>query len=169
MRIILKVLTLLIGIVFNVWGIVSLLQTIGVFDLSMLAYLTQVRLLYRYVIIIITMIIGIMSLNAFAGLCKGKMKNVLSITLCTYSTVLTLPLLLSFVMFFLAKFGISTVPVVDDMVMPIYEELVSIFTTDVWQYVIFTGGVLMSIIFLTVPIVMCKATVSNKGKKAKKA
>lgn len=165
MRLLLKILTLTIGIVFNVWGISSLLQTIGVFNLDALSYLLEIRLLYRYVVIIVTMIVGIMSLNGFAGLCNGKVKSALSITVCAYSTVLTLPLLFSFVMFFIAKAGIATVAVIDDMVMPIYNELISIFTTDVWQYVIFSGGVLMSLIFLAVPIIMCRSTVKGKSKR----
>ena len=166
MKIFLKILTLVVGIVCNVWGISSLLQTIGVINLPMLSYLLEVRLLVRYVIIIVTMIVGIMSLNGFAGLCKGKVKNSLSIGFCAYSTVLTLPLLLAFVMFFVMKAGISTIAFLDDMVAPIFLELTTIFTTDVWQYVIFAGGTLMSIIFLIVPIIMCKATVSNKKNKA---
>ena len=129
----------------NVFGILSLLTIIGVANI-MPFYNNFEHILIGYVIVVISMAIGIMSFNLFAGRRQNPAKNILSIAVTTYSTILTIPLFLTFVL----------------CLIPIYNDLVSIFKPEWAQYLIFIGGIILGIIFLAVPIIMCIATVKPK-------
>lgn len=157
MKKILQSIMLLVSIALNVWGICSLLYINGVIDISLLSYLDSMRLILKYVIVVATMACGIMLFSAYAGTLKRRLRNILSISGCVYSTILTIPLLLTFVLSFVVMQGIE-VPLVTD----ITRELQSIFTTETWQYVIFSAGTLMGIIFMAVPILMTVKTVKKR-------
>lgn len=150
----LQAVMLVAGVAFNIWGLLSLVQTTGT-DVG-LAYLDSLRLLVRYVIVVITMAAGIMLLTAFAGTLPGKAKNILSITVCTYSTVLTIPLFLTFVLCFVVASG-TPIP----MVTEICNEFTDIFKPAALHYFIFVLGTIMGIVFLAVPIISTYCTVKN--------
>ena len=145
---------LAISVALNIWGLLSLLQTIGN-DVG-LNYLNGLRLLVRYVVVVITMASGIMLLSYFAGTLKGKAKNILSIAVCTYSTILTRPLFLTFICCFAVASG-HPVPMVNE----ICYELQDIFHPEGVQYLIFFLGSVMGIIFLAVPILSTYCTVKD--------
>ena len=145
-----------ISVLLNIWGLLSLLHTIQVFNVPFLAYLDNLRLLLKYVVIVITMACGIMLFARFATTFKGKVKNTLAIINCTYSTILTLPLFGTFVGCFWAMKGIN-VPMVSD----ICNEFMDIFKSTGLQYFIFIAGTIMGIAFLAVPIWMTVQTVKK--------
>lgn len=145
---------LAVSIALNIWGILSLIQTTG--GAVGLNYLNNLRLLVRYVIVVITMACGIMLLSYFAGTLPGKAKNILSIAVCTYSTILTIPLFLTFVLCFAVASG-TPIPMVNE----ICAEFTDIFHPAGVQYLIFFLGSIMGIIFLAVPIISTYCTVKD--------
>lgn len=161
---IMQTLMFVLSIALNVFGIMSLLHVSGAINIGFLSfYNDSMRLIVRYVIIVAAMAVGIMVFNVFAGTFRNKLKKGLSIGCCVYSTVLTVPLLLTFVGCFFTVNGVK-LPMVGEIAV----ELQDIFKNTTVQYVIFAAGVLMSIIFLVVPIIMCRMTVRGK-KRAKRA
>lgn len=165
MRKLINTIILVISLALNAFGIMSLLYASGIYELEFLSFYSDVRLLLRYVFVVLIMAAGIMSFNLFATRCRGKVKNGLAIGVTTYSTILTIPLVLTFVLCLVQKCGVTFTGFINDFVGPIYDEFIDIFKTDVWQYLIFIGGILMSILFVVVPIKMCKDIVKPKEKK----
>lgn len=151
----------------SIFGILSLLTIIGIADIVKF-YGNFENILLGYVIVVISMAVGIMSFNLFAGRRKKFAKTVLSIGVTSYSTILTIPLFLTFVLCLIQKFGVTYTGFIEGFVSPIYDDLVSIFPADWSQYLVFIGGIIMGIIFLAVPIIMCKQTIKPKKKKASK-
>ncbi|MEG1536445.1 MAG: hypothetical protein RR416_05710 [Clostridia bacterium] len=150
------------SIIMNVWGILSLLYTTGLVKVGFLSYLEPLRLILKYVVVVITMALGIMSFTTlFANMFQPKTRNILAIAGTAYSTILTIPLFLTFIGCFFAINGIE-VPLAGD----IARELQDIFKTTGMQYVIFTLGTIMGAVFLAVPILMTVLTVKGKPKKA---
>lgn len=81
----------------NIWGILTLLQTLGA-DVG-LSYIDSIpNLVVKYVVVVATMACGIMLMSAAAGTFAGKVKNVFSIAVCAYSTIMTIPLFLAFIL-----------------------------------------------------------------------
>lgn len=154
---------LAVSIAGNVFGILSLLTIIGVADIIPF-YNSFEHILLGYVIVVISMATGIMSFNLFAGRRKNPAKNILSIAVTTYSTILTIPLFLTFVLCLIQKCGANFSGFINDFVAPIYDDMLSIFKPEWLQYLIFVGGIIMGIAFLAVPIIMCIATVKAKKK-----
>lgn len=167
---------LAVGIAFNIWGLLTLVQTAG-HDAGIsvgLTYLDKIpHIIHKYVIVVITMMIGILSLSNWAAQLSGKKRNVLSIIFCAYSTVLTIPLFLTFILCFFRAGGILDF----DMVNMIADDMMDIFKTPGAYYTIFVLGSLMGAVFLAVPILSTYCTVKNidlikvilakiKGKKA---
>lgn len=144
------------SLAFEIFGILSLLYASGIATLQAMSFYANMRLILRYVVVIICMAIGIILFNVFAGTFKGKVKNILSISVCVYSTILTLPLLYVFVGCFFAAGG-AQLPMVNEVVV----EFQDIFQSRGVQNLIFCLGTLMSIIFLAVPILMCVLTVKD--------
>lgn len=148
---------LILSLALEVMGILSLLYISKIASFGFLAFYDNVRLIIRYVIAIVFMAGGIISFTVFAGMFDGKPKNVLSISCTVYSTILTIPLLYVFVgLFFAANIKL---PLVSD----VYPEFIDIFKTTVLQNVIYSLGVLMSLIFIAVPIISTVLTVKNIG------
>ncbi len=151
---------LAVGIVFNIWGILTLVQTAG-HDAGISVGLTYMdgipHIIHKYVIVVILMMIGILSLSNWAAQLTGKKRNVLSIVFCAYSTILTIPLFLTFVLCFFVAGGVFSW----DMVDMICLDLMDIFGTPGAYYTIFTLGTLMGAVFLAVPIISTYCTVKN--------
>ena len=99
----------------NIWGILSLLQTLGT-DVGLKYFEAFPNLVLNYVVVIATMACGIMLMSAAAGTFKGKVKNVFSIAVCAYSTVMTVPLLLAFILMIPVAAGASMPEFLDSMV-----------------------------------------------------
>ncbi len=156
-KITLQVIMATVSVILNIWGLLSLMYTIDAFKVPFLSYLDNLRLLLKYVVIVVTMAPGIMLFAQFATTFEGKVKNTLAIINCTYSTILTLPLFGTFVGCFWAMKGIN-VPMVSD----ICNEFMDIFKTTGLQYLIFILGTIMGIVFLAVPILMTIKTVKQK-------
>ena len=153
----------------NLFGILSLLTIIGVANI-MPFYNNFEHILLGYVIVVVSMAVGIMSFNLFAGKRKNPAKAILSIAVTTYSTILTIPLFLTFVLCLIQKFGATFSGFIDGFVSPIYSDLISIFKAEWAQYLIFIGGIILGIIFLAVPIIMCITTIKpKKNKKVKES
>lgn len=149
-----------LAVILNVFGIMSLLTISKIAPLGFLGFYNNVRLLIRYIILIVIMSAGIMLFSFTAGTLTGKAKNALSIGVTAYSTVLTLPLLLTFILCFFAM-GNPTIPLAGEICV----EFMDIFPRTSLQYVIFSLGIVLAIVFLAVPIISCIVTVKGKPKK----
>ena len=151
---------LTVGIVFNIWGLLTLVQTAG-HDAGLnvgLTYIDKIpHIIHKYVIVVITMMIGILSLSNWAAQLTGKKRNVLSIIFCAYSTILTIPLFLTFILCFFRAGGILDFAIVT----MICDGLTDIFKTPGAYYTIFVLGSLMGAVFLVVPILSTYCTVKN--------
>ncbi len=158
-----------VSIVLNIWGIMSILQAgMGVnVGLKYLDSIKDYHIILCYVIIVITMAIGIMSASINAGQLDNKkwMKG-LTIGVTAYSTVLTIPLLLAFICF--AAYDMGAGPTygtglgefLDGMFGTIAKDLGTIFGpsslggsgSNGLLMLIYVLGIIMSIIFLAFPI-----------------
>ena len=150
-----------VAAVFIILGILSIVQATG--SNAGLGYISAIpNVILKYAVVIITNAIGIMLMSTAAGTFEGKVKNIFSITVCAYSTVMTVPLLLAFILMFPVGAG-STLPAfLDDMVREIvvaFQKLVG--GNNGWQYVIYVLGVIMSLIFLAFPILTTYCTVKE--------
>lgn len=155
----------------NIWGILSLLQTLGT-NVGLLYFDALPNLVLNYVVVIATMACGIMLMSAAAGTFKGKVKNVFSIAVCAYSTVMTVPLLLAFILMIPVAAGASMPEFLDSMVGDIVIAFQIFLGEGGVQYLIYCLGILMSVVFLAVPILSTYCTVKEidilkalKGKK----
>ena len=80
-----------VAALFIILGMLSIIQATG--SNAGLTYISKIgNVILRYVAVIVTNAIGIMLMSAAAGTFKGKVKNIFSITVCAYSTVMTVPL-----------------------------------------------------------------------------
>lgn len=151
---------LCVGIAFNIWGLLTLVQTAG-HDAGIsvgLTYMDNIpHIIHKYVIVVILMMIGILSLSNWAAQLTGKKRTVLSIAFCAYSTILTIPLFLTFVLCFFRAGGLLDF----DMVNMIADDMMDIFGTSGAYYTIFVLGTLMGAVFLAVPIISTYCTVKN--------
>lgn len=147
---------LTIAIIFNIIGIMSLLTVSKIAPIPFLKFYSNLNLIVAYIILIVFMSIGIMTFTAWAGTLAGKKKNIFSIGACTYSTILTIPLLITFILCFFAVNN-TNMPMVGEITVA----FMNVFKTRGLQYFIFAAGVLMSIIFLAVPIFSTYLTVKD--------
>lgn len=144
----------------NVWGLLTLAQTTGA-DVG-LTYISNIpNLIARYVIVVITMAAGIMLMSAAAGTFKGKVKNVFSIAVCAYSTILTIPLFLAFILCIPIAAGATFPAFIEEMVRDICYSFQDIFGKGWLQYLIYVLGTIMGAIFLAVPILSTYFTVKD--------
>ena len=159
-----------LSLVLNIWGIMSILQ-VGIGVNVGLTYLDKIKdfhIIICYVIIVITMAVGIMSASINAGQLDNKkwMKG-LTIGVTAYSTVLTVPLLLAFICFAAyptnvaqAAYGTGLGEFLDGMFGTIAADLGTIFGpaqlggagSKGLLMLIYVLGIIMSIIFLAFPI-----------------
>ncbi|MCI8421004.1 MAG: hypothetical protein HFE34_01790 [Clostridia bacterium] len=149
-----------VATVFIILGILSIIQATG--SNAGLGYISAIpNVILKYAVVIITNAIGIMLMSTSAGTFEGKVKNIFSIAVCAYSTIMTVPLLLAFVLMFPVGAG-STLPAfLDDMVREIVVAFQDLVGNNGWQFVIYTLGVIMSVIFLALPILSTYCTVKE--------
>lgn len=148
-----------VAAIFIILGILSIIQATG--SNAGLAYISKIgNVILRYAVVIITNAIGIMLMSTAAGTFKGKVKNVFSITVCVYSSIMTVPLLLAFILMFPVATGATLPAFLNDMVGEIVVAFAKIFKGG-WQYLIYFLGTIMSIIFLAVPIITTYCTVKE--------
>lgn len=144
----------------NVWGILSLLQTLGT-DVGLSYFNSFPNLVLNYVVVIATMACGIMLMSAAAGTFAGRVKNVFSIVVCAYSTVMTIPLFAAFVLMIPVAAGASLPEFLDSMVGDIVIAFQAFLGTGGVQYLIYCLGIVMSVIFIAVPILSTYFTVKE--------
>ncbi|MDE6758785.1 MAG: hypothetical protein K2J89_05870 [Clostridia bacterium] len=148
-----------VAALFIILGILSIVQATG--SNAGLTYVSKIgNVILKYVVVIVTNAIGIMLMSAAAGTFKGKVKNIFAIAVCVYSTIMTIPLLLAFILMFPAAAGASLPAFLNDMVGEIVVAFAKIFKGG-WQYLVYVLGTLMSIIFLAVPIISTYCTVKE--------
>ncbi len=148
-----------VAALFIILGILSIVQATGA-DAG-LTYISKIKnVILKYAVVIVTNAAGIMLMSAAAGTFKGKVKNVFAIAVCAYSTIMTVPLFMAFIFMFPAAAGASLPAFLNDMVGEIVVAFQKIFKGG-WQYLIYTLGTLMGIIFLAVPIVSTYCTVKE--------
>ncbi len=144
----------------NIWGILTLLQTLGA-DVG-LSYIDSIpNLVVKYVVVVATMACGIMLMSAAAGTFAGKVKNVFSIVVCAYSTIMTIPLFLAFILMIPVAAGASLPAFLDEMVRDIVVAFQSFLGTGGVQYLIYSLGIVMGAVFLAVPILSTYFTVKD--------
>lgn len=160
-----------VSIAFNIWGICSIIEVAGFAKFPGLDYLLKIKdwhILVDYVIIVITMAIGIMSASINAGnLDNQKWMKRLTIGITAYSTVLTVPLLLAFICFIPTIAGANLGAFIDEMFGVIAWDFLAIFKNKTLTNVIFVLGILMSIVFLAVPILSAVVTLKKAKEKLK--
>ena len=149
-----------VAAVFIVLGILSIVQAAG--GNSGLKYISAIpNIILRYVVVIVTNAIGIMLMSTAAGTFEGKVKNIFSITVCVYSTIMTVPLFLAFILMFPVGAGSTLPEFLDGMVREIVVAFQDLIGNNGWQYVIYFLGTIMGAVFLAVPILSTYCTVKE--------
>lgn len=152
---------LAVSVILIVFGLLFVLtagKMIPVFP----AFYNISHLILQYVIVIVTMSAGIMLFtNVAAGLKDKKWRDGMTLGITIFATVLTLPLVYVFVALFPAMSG-KYDAFGEFMVRDVALDFQSIFKTPVLQYVIYTLGTIMSVVFLAEPILTCVLTLKNK-------
>ena len=149
-----------VAAVFIILGILSIIQATG--SNAGLGYISAIpNVILKYAVVIITNAIGIMLMSTAAGTFEGKVKNIFSITVCAYSTIMTVPLFLAFVLMFPVGAGSTLPQFLDDMVREIVIAFQDLLGNNGWQFVIYTLGVIMGAIFLAFPILTTYCTVKD--------
>lgn len=121
------------------------------------------NLILQYVIVIVTMSAGIMLFsNTAAAVEDKKTRDIMTIVITAFSTVLTLPLLYVFIALFPAISGRYDA-IGEFMVKDVYVAFKSIFPPVGVQYLIFSLGVIMAAVFLAFPLVTGVLTVKDKA------
>ncbi len=157
---ILQSVMIIVAALFIVLGILSVVQATGS-DVG-LTYISKIsNMILRYVVVIVTNAIGIMLMSYAAGTFEGKLKNIFSIAVCAYSTLMTIPLFMAFILMFPVGAGATLPAFLDDMVRDIVVAFQQLVGGDGWQYVIYTLGTLMGAVFLAFPIFSTYCTVKD--------
>lgn len=146
-----------VSIFLNIWGIFSLLYASSILKLGIVCYLGNFRLLVQYIFVVATMAPGILLFGVFSGMLEGKQKTIWATVNCVYSTLLTIPLFLTFALSFFVMDG-KEIPMVTEIAL----EFIDIFKNKGTQYFIFSAGTLMGIVFLAVPIITTISTIKKK-------
>lgn len=160
MKKVLRWIVLPVSLAIEVLGILSLMYINNLIDFGFLSFYGSMRLILKYVVAVVLMAGGIITFNVFGMLFDGKAKKGLLIGVTTYSTILTIPLLYVFVGCFIVSDTLA-LPMVNEIAV----ELTDIFKS--WDKAIFGAGVVMSVIFLAVPILSTYFTLrTKKGSKS---
>ena len=166
-----QVLFLCLAVVLHLVGIVFLLTASGIFTIDFVnQYLFMngaMNVVLKYVIVIATMAVSILMFTITAGTMSGKKSIVLTNVCTTWSVIITLPLVYVFVVLLidaLMKNG-ATLPLWDILVGDVAGDkgFSAFLTTSILKYVIYGLGIIMSILFIVVPIL--SARVNNKKKR----
>ena len=149
----------LILIVFGLLFVLTAGKMVPVFP----AFYNIPNLILQYVIVIVTMSAGIMLFsNTAATVEDKKTRDIMTIVITAFSTVLTLPLLYVFIALFPAISGRYDA-IGELMVKDVYTAFKSIFPPVGMQYLIFSLGVVMAAVFLAFPLITGVLTVKDKA------
>ena len=141
-----------VAAVFIILGIMSIIQATG--SNAGLGYISAIpNVILRYVVVIVTNAVGIMLMSTAAGTFEGRV--------CVYSTIMTVPLFLAFVLMFPAGAGAALPEFLQSMVGEIVVAFQKLVGNNGWQYVIYTLGTIMGAVFLAVPIISTYCTVKD--------
>ena len=166
-----QVIFLCLAVVLHLVGIAFLLTASGIFTIDLVnQYLFMngsMNVVLKYVIVIATMAVSILMFTITAGTMSGKKSIVLTNICTTWSVIITLPLVYVFVVLLidaLMKNG-ATLPLWDILVGDVAGDkgFSAFLTTDILKYVIYGLGIIMSILFIIVPVL--SARVNNKKKR----
>lgn len=175
-----KVIAYVISVLLHAFGIMTLLTIAKIKPLPFLRFYDKLdalggwSLILKYAILIVIMSISIMTFSTVSGTLKNRRKRKFwTIAITCWSTLITIPLLLSFVALLLTAIfpdptgGVkafldgfnSIMPVTDIhnafLAVPAFARSIKALQ---WTYV---GGIVLSIIFLAVPITSCVQTVKK--------
>lgn len=145
-------------IIFGLMFMLTAAKLVSIFP----AFYSIKHILVQYIIVIGTMALGIMTFsNVSARIDDTKKRNILTIIITAFSTVLTLPLLYVFIALFPAMHG-KIGPVGEIMVKDVALDFQAIFPSHGVQYLIYSLGVVMAIVFLAFPLITGILTVKGK-------
>ena len=149
-----------VAALFIILGILSIVQATG--SNAGLGYISAIpNIILRYVVVIVTNAIGIMLMSTAAGTFEGKVKTVFAIAVCVYSTIMTVPLFMAFILMYPVGAGATLPDFLDSMVREIVVAFQALVGNNGWQHVIYTLGAIMGAIFLAVPILSTYCTVKD--------
>lgn len=152
---------LAVSVVLIVFGLLFVL-TAGKIVPVFPAFYKISHLILQYVIVIATMSAGIMLFSNTAATIKSKkLRDVLTLAITVFASVLTLPLVYVFVALFPAMSG-KYDAFGEFMVRDVALDFQSIFKSTAVQYVIYSLGTVMAVVFLAVPILTGVLTLKNK-------
>ncbi len=156
---------LVVSIVLMAFGIMFLLTAAEIIPIFEFLYNIE-NILGRYIIVILTMASGIMMFSTVAAkLEKEPIRNKLTLGITIFSTFLTLPLVYVFVAIFFAERG-KIDPVGEFlMISNISEGFKAWFGDGAFLYVLYAFMLLLSIIFITVPLLTGYLTIKGKALK----
>lgn len=144
-----------VSVLFNIYGLLTILYLNGLN--TGLKYMDNIgNMLFKYLVVISFMMPGILLFGIFAQTFVGKLKKILVVVNCTYSTILTIPLFLTMALGFAVIQGVN-IPMVSDICL----DIIKLFPAVALQYIFFSLGTLVGIIFLAEPIIACYLTVKD--------
>lgn len=122
------------------------------------------NMIVQYIIVIATISVGIMTFSNVAATIENKKKrDALTLFITIFSTVLTVPLLYVFIALFPATSGKFDPVLGESMVKDVLLAFQDIFKSRSVQYLIFSLGVVMSIVFLAFPLLTGILTLKDKA------
>ncbi len=147
-----------------VLGLLFLVNAMGVASFFG-AFCAISNVLAKYIIVIVTMACGIMLLaNVCARIEDDKLRNGSTIAVTTFSTVLTVPLVYVFIAIFPATISgvigpVGAIMALDQIVLG----FIDWFGDGAFLYVVYAFMLLLSIVFIAVPLVTGVLTVQGKA------
>jgi len=153
-----QIIMMTVSILLNIFGLSSLLYLNKVVDIGLLKFYDSIPyIILRYIFVIGSMGGGITLFTAFAASFKEKKpRNRLSIGVCIYASILTLPLVYTFVACFFVANGIMLF-MADEIAL----EIMDIFSKPWLYYTAFTIGTIFAVIALVFPIFTTYLTVKE--------
>jgi hypothetical protein len=155
-----QIIMLTVSILLNIFGITSILYLNGISIIPWRFYdaITDVNLLFSYIFVLVSMGGGIGLFTAFAASFEDKKRrDGLSIGIAVYATVLTLPLVYTFIgAFFVAALDIPLF-MADDVA----DAAIKLLTHGGLYYTFFALGTVIAIVALIFPILTAYTTVKE--------
>ncbi len=160
-----NILIVLAGIAFAliILGLLFLVNAMGVASFFSAFSLID-NVLIKYIVVIVTMACGIMLMsNVTSRIEDDRLRVGSTIAITTFSTILTVPLVYVFVAIFPAAANGTIGPVGKIMTLDkILEGFVDWFGDGAFLYVVFAFMLVLSIVFITVPLLMGILTARGK-------
>lgn len=151
------------AVVVMIFGLMFVLTAGKIVPIFPIFY-TIPNMIVQYVIVIATMTVGIMTFsNVAASIEDKKKRDALTLFITIFSTVLTLPLLYVFIALFPGTSGKFDPVLGEAMVKDVMLAFQDIFKTRGVQYLIYSLGVIMSMVFLGFPLFTGILTLKDKA------